>query len=122
MSRKRRIQKPYVVFPGYVFVHVRYNWAIYYMMSRINGAIRLLGGGSEPEPLTDDEAELIVRNTELYKDPPVIRLNNDGYEILSEQFKEIPVRKINRHARRITFAVTILGKETEFTLSFIKAE
>ncbi len=112
------IRKPYVVFPGYVFVHVTYNWATYYIMSKISGVIRLLGGGKEPEPLTEEEARLIVFDAELFREPPIIRFTDDGFEILPERFRKLKVKKIDRHARRITFCIKIAGRVTEFKLSF----
>lgn len=117
----RWISRPYVVFPGYVFIRIAYNWMIYYTIAQIPGVIKLLGGGKDPEALTEQEAELIVRNAKLFREPPLIRLHPEGYEILNDKFDSFRVVRLDRHARRITFTTTVSGKETEFTLSFIKA-
>lgn len=115
------ITKPYVVFPGYVFVHILYNWALYYIMARISGVIRILGGGETPVPLTEKEAKSLLYEQELFADIPVVRVFDGGFEVMTEKHKDFAVSRINRHQRRITFRTTIAGKETEFTLSFIKA-
>ena len=47
---KQWISKQYIVFSGYVFIRVMYSWSQYYILSNINGVIRLLGGGHQPEP------------------------------------------------------------------------
>lgn len=49
---KKWTTKEYVVFVGYVFIKIMHSWSQYYILSGINGVIRLLGGGKHPEPLT----------------------------------------------------------------------
>lgn len=139
------IQKPYVLFEGYVFVHIRYNWALYYQMANTRYVLRMLGSYDdaedsisdefadkpkkkkdlifEPIPLTKQEEKLFIRHQNLFLEPPVIKLYDDGsYEIISRVFRYLKVIKIDRHARKITFLTTIAGQKTTFTLSFIKAD
>ena len=112
--------KEYIIFPGYVFINVQYTWSQYYIMSGIRQIIRILGGGEVPEPLAEDEAELIVRQAELFKDPSVVRLTESGYEIVSGVLFMLQdnIKKIDRHARRATVCMNIVGTETEIKLSF----
>ena len=112
--------KEYIIFPGYVFINVQYTWSQYYIMSGIRQIIRILGGGEVPEPLAEDEAELIIRQTELFKDPSVVRLTESGYEIVSGVLIMLHdnIKKIDRHARRATVRMNIAGTETEIKLSF----
>ena len=77
----------------------------------------------EPIPLTKQEEKLFIRHQNLFLEPPVIKLYDDGsYEIISRVFRYLKVIKIDRHARKITFLTTIAGQKTTFTLSFIKAD
>lgn len=140
------VQKLYVLFEGYVFLHIQYNRTAYYQISKISGVVRMLGNYNEendifsdemccdkpekkkslifePIPLTMQEEKMLICQQNIFLNPPVINLFDDGsYEIISEEFKRIEVVKIDRHARRITFLTTIAGENTLFTLSFIKAD
>lgn len=120
-SKGKWITKKYVVFPGYVFINVKYSWSQYYIMSGIRSVIRLLGGGNSPEPLSDNDVNLLIRNTELFAEPSVLRFNDDGsYEVVSGvllNFKD-NIKKIDRHAHRAIVEMTLAGKSTEFKLSF----
>lgn len=106
------IQQPYVVFTGYVFIYVDYNWAKYYAMSGIKGVIKILGGGKEPVCLSDDESDFILKLTDLLITPSVIKINEDGsFDVISGFLSEISDRiaKIDKHAKRATVKVTIGG-------------
>ena len=116
--------KEYIIFPGYVFINVQYTWSQYYIMSGIRQIIRILGGGELPEPLAEDEAELIIRQAELFKEPSVIRLTARGYEIVSGVLLMLQdnIKKIDRHARRVTVRMDIAGTKTDVKLSFVTEE
>lgn len=118
------ISRAYVVFPGYVFINIEYDWWKYYTIAKISGVLTILGGGKEPIPLTNEEVRLVIYESELFREPPVVRLlDGGGFEIVSGSllmFKR-HIKRIDRHARRLVLSVPIAGKETEFTLSVIKA-
>lgn len=114
------IQQPYVVFTGYVFIYVDYNWAKYYAMSGIRGVIKILGGGKEPVCLSYDESKFILKLTDLLIAPSVIRISEDGsFEVISGFLSEISDRivKIDKHAKRATVKVTIGGATKNIRVS-----
>ena len=137
-QRGKWIQKPYAVFKGYVFVHIHYTWPLFYEIGKIKNVYRMLGSldedrseggtkkGSEvfvPVPLSREEEKRLFKECRLLAEPPVVRLKEDGECIVvSKGFRRMKVKKIDRHARRITFLTTIAGKKTEFTVSFIEAD
>ena len=43
--------QPHILFDGYVFVRMDYEWSKYYVFKGIPNIIRLLGGGTSPIPL-----------------------------------------------------------------------
>lgn len=121
-SKGKWISKDYIVFPGYVFINVKYGWSQYYIMSGISGVVRLLGGGYDPEPLTDSEAELLVRQAEIFRTPSILRLTDGGgYEFVSGALSELKdtVKSINRHSHRAIAEMQIAGKKVVFELSFV---
>ena len=120
-SKGKWTTKKYVIFKGYVFVNLEYNWLIYYQISKINGVIRLLGGGKSPEPLSANEVEMLVESTKIFSEPSTVRLFDGGYEILNGillSFKDC-IKSLDRHAHRAVIETSIAGKPTKFTLSFM---
>lgn len=120
-SKGKWTTRKYVIFPGYVFINMKYSWSQYYIMSGIKGIIRLLGGGNSPEPLSENDVELIIKDTELFAEPSVLKFNDDGsYEIISGVLLKLKdnIKKLDRHARRATVEIMLAGKKTEIKLSF----
>lgn len=120
-SKGKWTTREYVIFKGYVFVNLEYNWLIYYEISKINGVIKLLGGGHSPEPLSESEVEMLVESTKIFSEPSTVRLFDGGYEILNGillSFKDC-IKSLDRHARRAVIETNIAGKPTKFTLSFM---
>lgn len=116
--------KEYIIFPGYVFINVQYAWSQYYIMSGIRQIIKILGGGEKPEPLSDQETELLIRQSEMFRKPSVIRLHEGGYEVLSGALMTLQdkITKLDLHCRRATVRMNIAGAETEFKMSFTAEE
>lgn len=123
-SRGKWTEKEYIIFPGYVFINIRYSWSQYYIMSGIKSIVRILGGGGSPVPLTASESELLVKRTSLFRKPSVIRLTDDGYEVISGVLLELKdkIIHIDRHRRKVKVGINIAGKYMTFTLSFIPEE
>ncbi len=120
-SGKKWITKKYVIFPGYVFINVKYSWSQYYIMSGIKDVIRLLGGGSSPEPLSESDVELLIKDIELFAEPSSLKFNDNGsYEIISGVLLNLKnkIKRIDRHAHRATVEMVLAGKKTDIKLSF----
>lgn len=118
---KRWLGKKYVVFAGYVFIKVMYSWSQYYILSGINGVIRLLGGGKDPEPLSMEETKWILGLSDMLKEPSVIRLTDSGYEIIGGVLLDLrdKIIKLEKHHRRAIVRLTVAGQEKDIKLSFI---
>lgn len=115
-------EKQYIVFMGYIFVKMSYTWSQYYILSGINGVIRLLGGGYKPEPLSRPEAEWIQQLNELLKEPSVVDLQENGsYEVISGVLLDLKdnIVKLERHHRRAVIKLKVAGKDTIIKLSFV---
>ena len=123
-TKGKWITKPYIIFPGYVFINIKYSWSQYYIMSGVKGVVRLLGGGHSPEPLSKQETDLLIKQTDIFREPSIVRLLDSGYEIVSGALMMLKdnIKKIDRHAHRAIIEMSIAGKKTEFRLSFMTAE
>ncbi len=127
---KRNIRKggswslqDYIVFPGYVFIRIRYNWSKYYVMLGISGIIKILGGGKEPTALSDTEAARIVMMSDMLKEPSVLVFADDGnYTVISGALTELKpyITKIKRRYKRVELEVPLAGDKQKITLSFVE--
>lgn len=117
------INQEYVVFTGYIFIYLCYDWHKYYAMSGIPGIIKILGGGQNPTALTKSETKFILYLSELLAEPSVIKFtDNDNYEIVSgflADYKD-DIVKIKRRNKKATVEVTVAGAKQEITVSFIE--
>lgn len=115
------ISKQYIVFAGYVFIRMMYSWSQYYILSNINGVIRLLGGGHQPEPLTQSETEWILSLNDLLKEPSVIKLTDNNYEVISGVLFDLKdnIIKLERHYRRAYVKLHIAGQEQIIKFSYV---
>lgn len=127
---KRNIRKggswslqDYTVFPGYVFIRIRYNWSKYYIMSGISGIIKILGGGRNPSALEDEEAERIVMMSEIMKEPSVLSFDeNRKFTVVSGILTELEqyITKVKRRYKRVELEVPLAGEKKKITLSFVE--
>lgn len=118
---KQWISKQYIVFAGYVFIRMMYSWSQYYILSGINGVIRLLGGGHKPEPLSQAEAEWILSLSDMLKEPSVLKLTENGFEVISGALLGLKdnIIKLERHYRRAVVKLHIAGQEQIIKLSYV---
>ena len=119
--KKQWVNKQYIVFSGYVFIRVMYSWSQYYILSGINGVIRLLGGGKKPESLSQEEIEWILNLTDMLKEPSVIKFTEEGYEVISGVLLDLKdnIIKLEKHRRRAIIKLHIAGLEQTIKLSYV---
>lgn len=127
---KRNIRKggqwslqDYTVFPGYVFIRIRYNWSKYYIMSGIPGIIKILGGGREPIALSEEESARIVMMSEMLKEPSVLSFDENGdFTVICGILTELKsyITKVKRRYKRVELEVPLAGEKQKITLSFIE--
>lgn len=118
---KQWISRQYIVFSGYVFIRMMYSWSQYYILSGINGVIRLLGGGHKPEPLSLTESEWILNLSDILKEPSVLKLTENSYEVISGALLDLKdnIIKIEKHHRRAVVKLHIAGQEQIIKWSYV---
>lgn len=127
---KRNIRKggqwslqDYTVFPGYVFIRIRYNWSKYYVMSGISGIIKILGGGKEPTALSKEEAARIVMMSDMLREPSVLSFDENGdFTVVSGALTELEqyITKVKRRYKRAELEIPLAGEKQKITLSFVE--
>lgn len=117
------IQQTYIVFDGYVFLYMNYEWSKYYAIKGIAGIIGILGGGKNPVPLSKYETEFILRLSELLSQPSVLKFNDDNtYEIVSGFLTDYSenIIKIERRYKKAIVKVMVAGEEKKIKVSFVE--
>lgn len=118
---KRQIN---VIFRGYIFVKLDYKWSDYYNLCKCPGVIRLLGGGKNPIPLTDEEI-MTVRRIDMLRSASLVEFDDDGSLValngILKEFKDSLI-SCNRRQRRAVIELTIAKKKTQVTVSFTEKQ
>lgn len=118
---KRQID---IIFRGYIFVKLDYKWSDYYSLCKCPGVIRLLGGGKNPIPLTDEEI-MTVRRIDMLRSASLVEFDNEGKLIplngILKEFKDSLI-SCNRRQRRAVIELTIAKKKTQVTVSFTEKQ
>ncbi len=118
---KRQIN---VIFRGYIFVKLDYKWSDYYSLCKCPGVIRLLGGGKNPIPLTDEEI-MTVRRIDMLRSASLVEFDNEGKLIpLNGILKEFKDQLISykRRQRKAVIELTIAKNKTPVMVSFIEKQ
>ena len=106
------------MFPGYVLIHMIMNDDTWYVVRNSRGVTGLVGPGSKPVPLTEDEmASLGFRNNEeVIVDFEV----GDTVVVISGAWKDTvgAIKSINEGKKSITINVEMFGRETPVELNF----
>ena len=118
------LEKDFVVIPSYVFVRIEYTDALYYVLKGTQGVIRLLGSDGRPAPLFPEE-EAWIQSWEQPLLPSKVHFARDGtYQVIDGPLvgKNVQILKIDRHRRRATVEINILGrpKITSLSLEVLK--
>lgn len=114
----------YVIFSGYVFVRLRYDFGKFYAISEINKNIRILGGGYNPTPLDAEELNTIMYLSKCLSSLSYVSFNeqNDLIYIkgpLADLKNKIV--KIDRRQKKATISIKIAHKNKEIKLSYIES-
>lgn len=113
--------KPYTLFPGYLFISLDLDDEVYYRVKNTPGVIRFLGHES-PVPLREDEEEYIPHLCHEGRPvkPSRVRILQDGsVEVIGGILSEMRGRivKIDKHSRRAIVELGICGSPKQIKLS-----
>lgn len=113
--------KPYTLFPGYLFICLDMDDEVYYRVKSTPGVIRFLGHES-PVPLRETEEEYILLL--CYKGHPVkpskVRVLPDGSAVVVGGVLEKlrgRIVKIDKHSRKAIVEMNVCGSPKQIKLS-----
>ena len=125
-GQKRRSERKF--FPGYVLVQMELDEETWHLVKEVPKVLGFIGGSSDrPAPITEKEANQILRRVEEGVDKPrpkvlfepgeVVRVTNGPFN----DFNGV-VENVNYEKSRLQVAVQILGRSTPVELDFSQVE
>ena len=116
------------LFPGYVLVQMEMNEATWHLIKDTPRVMGFIGGTADkPAPITEKEAEAILRRVADSGDKPkpnTLFEPGDMVRVVDGPFADFGgvVEEVNYEKSRIQVAVTIFGRSTPVELEFSQVE
>jgi transcriptional antiterminator NusG len=121
----RRVTVTRKLYPGYVLVKMVYNQRTAHAITGIQGVLKFLGSGNEPQPLTDEElAKIFGQETEApAAEEPVVLIPftlGQVVEVTDGPFKEFSgtVQDIDHDKGKVKVEVSLFGRPTSIELDY----
>ncbi len=120
----KRVQVTRRLYPGYVLVKMLYNQRTMHVINNIQGVIKFVGGGAEPQPLREDEmrkilgAEPEVAEEEQREQVPFHA--EQVVEVTDGPFKDFSgtVQEVYHDKGKVKVEVSLFGRPTSVELDY----
>ena len=125
-GQKRKSERKF--FPGYVLVQMEMNEATWHLIKDTPRVMGFIGGTADkPAPITEKEADAILRRVADSGDKPKPKTLFEPGEmvrVIDGPFADFSgvVEEVNYEKSRIQVAVTIFGRSTPVELEFSQVE
>lgn len=112
-------------YPGYIMVQMALNKETWHTVRNTAKVTGFLGGGSEPYPVPDEEAERIIRQMEEGIEKPKPRYSfeeGDEVRVVDGPFNNFQgtVEEVKPDKEKLRVLITIFGRATPVELDFIQ--
>jgi transcription termination/antitermination protein NusG len=113
------------VFPGYVLVQMTMSEESWFVVRNTPGVTRFVGMGNRPQPLTQNEVNVLLGRMEA--EAPKIKINfraGQKVRITDGPFADFigVVDKIDTERAKVVALVSFFGRETPVELDFLQVE
>lgn len=120
-GQKRTVSRK--VFPGYILVHMEFNDETWHLVQNTPRVTGFVGGKDQPVPLSDHEAEKIVRQMEERSQKPVPKYHfekGDHVMVTDGPFANFHgvVDEVKPEKGKVRVMVSIFGRATPVELEF----
>jgi transcription termination/antitermination protein NusG len=120
----KRVQVTRRLYPGYVLVRMMYNQRTMHVINNIQGVIKFVGGGMEPQPLREEEMNKIlgivpeVVEEEAGEEIPFRPLQ--VVEVTEGPFKDFSgtVQAVDHDKGKVKVEVSLFGRATLVELDY----
>ncbi|MEI7477203.1 MAG: transcription termination/antitermination protein NusG [bacterium] len=125
MKAGKKITKPKKLYPGYIFIKMRMNDKLWYIVRNTPGVKLIVGAETRPIPLTDHEYEVIMQhvNQSFEKATMFIPFEKDDLVTIKEgNFVNMKgnVKDVDLEKGLVVVNIEILGRLTPVVLTFDK--
>jgi len=125
MKQGKKIVKPKKLYPGYLFIKMRMDDKLWYVVRNTPGVKLIVGADTRPIPLTDSEYDVIMQHV-LHSDErasmyvpfqvdDVVMIKDGNFENMKGKVKDI-----DEENALVVVNVEILGRLTPVVLPFEK--
>jgi transcription termination/antitermination protein NusG len=121
----KRVNVTRRLYPGYVLVNMVYNQRTGHLISNIQGVLKFLGTGAEPQPLSDEELSKIFGGdveAEVIPEEKVEIPFHIGQvvEVVDGPFNEFSgtVQEVDRDKGKVKVEVSLFGRPTSLELDY----
>lgn len=127
VKKGRKVNTERKFFPGYVLVHMQMNDSVWQLVKNTPKVLGFLGSGGKPQPISDLEADRILRQVEEGVEKPKNSVSFDSGESVKvvdgpfESFVGV-VEEVDEVKGRLKVSVSIFGRTTPVELEFTQVE
>ena len=120
----KRVQVTRRLYPGYVLVKMIYNQRTMHVVNNIQGVIKFVGGGAEPQPLHQDEVDKILgvepEVTDEGREEEVPFRVEQVVEVTEGPFKDFSgtVQEVYHDKGKVKVEVSLFGRPTSVELDY----
>ena len=127
IRRGARVESKRKFFPGYVLVKMELNDRTWHVVQSQNRVTGFLGSGGRPMPISNDEADRLIRQVEEGVERPrneVIFEVGEEVKVSDGPFESFNgfVEEVDEDKSRLKVTVSIFGRSTPVDLEFSQVE
>ena len=114
-------------FPGYLLIHMEMNDENWHLIRGTTGVTGFIGAGRQPLPLSEDDVNEILRQTEERKDKPAPRVmfaKGERVRVIEGPFTNFTgaIEEVNTQRGKLKVMVSIFSRQTPVELEFWQVE
>ncbi len=125
IKNNKRLEKVSKIFPGYVFIEMVMDDAIYHEIRSLMGVAKFIGSKSRPTPVTEEDILRVLRKMgDKSKTVDVDFEEGEVVKVIGGPFRGYsgPISEINAEKGILKALISIFGRETPVQLDFDQVE
>jgi transcriptional antiterminator NusG len=127
VRRGKKVNAERKFFPGYVLIKMELSDATHHLVKTTEKVTGFLGGGGKPQPITEAEADRIMKQVKdgiEHPKPSVLYVIGESVKVTDGPFESFigVVEDVDNDNGKVKVAVSIFGRATPVELGFAQVE